>query len=321
MTLQQDLREALTHELAGLKADALTRRAATLQGAYRSGEVPTGVILESAQAVAAYAAYRMPATFAAVRLALEQLASAVPTLAPHSLLDVGAGTGAATWAALDVLETLDAVMLLEQSAPARTVGASLAARAGLGGLTWQDWRLSASSGALPQADLAVCSYVIGELPEALQDHLVDLLADAAPTVVLIEPGTPAGYRRVIRARERLLARGLAVAAPCPHEQPCPLVDDWCHLPVRVERSPLHRAIKGGSLSSEDEKFSYVASTRLPVEAQGSRVIRKPLVRKGFVELPVCTPEGEARTATVSKRHGEAYKRARKADWGDAVVLP
>lgn len=321
MTMEQDLRDALTRELAGVKLDVLTRQTAALQQAYRSGERPTGVILDTPQAVAAYAAYRMPATFAAVRMALTHLADAVPDLDPASLLDVGAGTGASVWAARDVFENLSAATLLEQSAHARSVGTGLLRQAGIPGVAWQDWRLGAASGALPPADLATCSYVIGELPEPLQDHLVDLLADAAPTVLVIEPGTPAGYARVMRVRDRLLAKGFEVAAPCPHQQACPLVDDWCHLPVRVERSPLHRAVKGGTLSSEDEKFSYVAATRLSVARGGARVIRKPLIRKGFAELEVCTPNGDARTASVSKRHGELYKQARKADWGDTVTLP
>lgn len=318
--MEHELRDALTRELAGAKVPVLARQVETLQATYRSGQAPKGVVLDSAQAVAAYAAYRMPATFAAVRLALTQLADAVPSLEPASLLDVGAGTGAAAWAAQDVFGPLRAT-LLEQSATARAAGARIAAHDGPTGLDWRDWRLGPATGALPAADLATCSYMIGELPEALADHLVDLLADAAPTVVVVEPGTPAGYARIMRVRDRLRDKGFHVAAPCPHDAPCPLVDDWCHLPVRVDRSALHRDIKGGTLSSEDEKLSYVAATRLPVTPRGARVIRRPAIRKGMVELDVCTPDGDARRVTVSKRHGAAYKTARKAGWGDEVPLP
>ncbi|WP_344289810.1 small ribosomal subunit Rsm22 family protein, partial [Streptomyces synnematoformans] len=47
--------------------------------------------------VAAYAAYRMPATFQAVRAALRALAGAAPGWEPDGHLDVGGGTGAAVW--------------------------------------------------------------------------------------------------------------------------------------------------------------------------------------------------------------------------------
>lgn len=87
-------------------------------------------------------------------------------------------------------------------------------------------------------------------------------------MVLIEPGTPEGYLRIREARGQLIDAGMTVAAPCPHDGTCPIEvgQDWCHFSARVSRSSLHRQVKGGSLPYEDEKFSYVAATRFPVEA-------------------------------------------------------
>lgn len=143
-------------------------------------------------------------------------------------------------------------------------------------------------------------------------------ARAGQAVVLIEPGTPEGYLRIREARDQLIAAGLRVAAPCPHDGTCPIEvgQDWCHFSARVSRSSLHRQVKGGSLPYEDEKFSYVAATRFPVEPVPSRITRRPQIRKGLVLLDLCGPEGEGLTrATVSKRHGDLYKAARDADWG------
>lgn len=107
--------------------------------------------------------------------------------------------------------------------------------------------------------------MLNELTAADRAALVDAAAGAARAVLIVEAGTPAGYARVIEARDRLIAAGFRVAAPCPHSAACPIVPgtDWCHFAARVSRSSLHRQVKSGSLAYEDEKFSYVAATRLP----------------------------------------------------------
>jgi ribosomal protein RSM22 (predicted rRNA methylase) len=149
---------------------------------------------------------------------------------------------------------------------------------------------------------------------------------AGEAVVVVGPGTPDGYARIIEARDRLLDAGLTVLAPCPHGGRCPIVpgEDWCHFATRVSRSSLHRRVKGGSLPYEDEKFSYVAAVtpalldRLagaPSPAP-ARIVRKPQIRKGQVLLDLCTADDGLRRTTVSKRHGADYRAARNADWGD-----
>ncbi|MZE79057.1 rRNA methyltransferase, partial [Streptomyces sp. SID5475] len=89
---------------------------------------------------------------------------------------------------------------------------------------------------------------------------------------------------------------------------------------------------------EDEKFAYVAATRLPAPAPDAdadagadgeapagpavpRVVRHPQIRKGQVLLDLCTPEGTLRRETVTKRHGAGYRRARDTAWGDTWPPP
>ncbi|MCZ9342549.1 small ribosomal subunit Rsm22 family protein, partial [Streptomyces sp. TRM76130] len=69
---------------------------------------------------------------------------------------------------------------------------------------------------------------------------------------------------------------------------------------------------------EDEKFAYVAATRLPLPVipADSRVVRRPQLRKGQVLLDLCEGEPGLRRATVTKRHGDLYRAARDTDWGD-----
>ena len=91
------------------------------------------------------------------------------------------------------------------------------------------------------------------------------------------------------------------------------------MPLRVAHRaiPAHRRLKGGELSYEDEKFSYVAAIRPGQGATPGRVLRRPVQRKGLVSMSVCAPDGATRTELVSKRQGDLYRAARDVEWGDA----
>ncbi|MFW6723759.1 small ribosomal subunit Rsm22 family protein [Streptomyces sp. MAR4 CNY-716] len=318
--------------------------------------------------VAAYAAYRMPATFQAVRAALGALADAAPGWAPDSHLDVGGGTGAAVWAAAAVWpeDGPRPTVVLDHAEPALALGRELAAGAAAPAVRAAQWRRealgaaragsgrarnqpaddtryrqpggSAHGPAVGSADgtagsagapagLVTVSYVLGELSEDVRREVVaEAARGARGAFVVVEPGTPDGYRRVLAARQQLVDAGFEVLAPCPHSAACPMegTADWCHFAARVQRSALHRRVKGGELGHEDEKFSYVAAVR-PGGTAGApaaaRVVRHPQLRKGLVLLELCTAgEGLART-TVSKRQGPRYRAARDARWGDAWPPP
>ncbi|MEU0601449.1 small ribosomal subunit Rsm22 family protein [Streptomyces sp. NPDC006393] len=312
------LRVALAGLLDGLPARQAAGAVERLIANYR-GSTPTDApILRDRADVAAYAAYRMPATFEAVRSALEAFAAAVPGWAPAGHVDVGGGTGAATWAVAATWEGTRPVTVLDWAEPALALGRELAAgHPALRDVRWQRARIGAAL-TLDPTDLVTVSYVLNELTEADRAAVVDAAATAARAVVVVEAGTPAGYARVIEARDRLVAAGFHIAAPCPHSAACPIVPgtDWCHFSARVSRSSLHRQVKGGSLAYEDEKFSYVAATRLPVTPAPARVVRRPQIRKGQVLLDLCEADERLRRRTVTKRHGDLYKAARDADWGD-----
>src|SRR5579859_7243380 len=217
--MPSSLRDCIDDALAGTTAASLTASVQRLIDIYRSGTTPVTPILASPDDVLAYAAYRMPATYAVVRAALQQLQLAVPDFQPRTLVDFGAGTGAVAWAASDVWPTLSSVTLLEQSAAAIELGSRLmrgSSSVVLQSATWRQWRLSTNAD-VGHVDIATAAYVLGELTEQKQAELVGLLMTSAPTVVVIEPGTPAGFARIIRARTALIDDGFTIAAPCPHE--------------------------------------------------------------------------------------------------------
>jgi ribosomal protein RSM22 (predicted rRNA methylase) len=327
------LAAAIQSGLSGSRLPGLTAGVQRLMAAYRSGEVPDAPVMASRADAAAYAAYRMPATAAATAFALREMSLSLPGWAPGSVLDFGGGTGGASWAAADELTSIAEVTLLEQSAEAIALGQAILAAsdsAALRAASWRTWRLPAGdlagAGVFPDADLAVSGYLLAELTAQQQAQLVGLAAAAAPAVLLVEPGTPAGHRRILAARSQLLESGFRVAAPCPHELGCPLEvpGDWCHFGVRLQRSAVHRQAKGAELSYEDEKFSYVAavrSGRAGPELPPGRIVRRPQQRKGLVLLEVCASDGTCGRELVSKSKGDFYKAARKASWGDRFTGP
>ncbi|MEU4152538.1 small ribosomal subunit Rsm22 family protein [Streptomyces sp. NPDC026659] len=315
----ETLRTTLAGVLDGLPPRQASAAVERLIANYR-GDTPTDApILRDRADVAAYAAYRMPATFEAVRSALGAFADAVPEWTPGSHVDIGGGTGAATWAVAATWDGARPVTVLDWAEPALALGREIAAaHPGLAGARWERARIGAAL-QLGDTDLVTVSYVLNELAEADRAALVDAAAAAARSVVIVEAGTPAGYERIIEARDRLIAAGFRIAAPCPHSAACPIVPgtDWCHFSARVSRSSLHRQVKGGSLAYEDEKFSYVAATRLPAEPALNRVVRRPQIRKGQVLLDLCEADDRLGRTTVTKRHGDLYRAARDAEWGDA----
>lgn len=285
----------------------MTTAVERLSAAYR-GDVPARAA-SSAAAVAAYLAYRAPATFAAASAVFRQVARQRPDWRPQSLLDVGAGPGVATWAALEQWPSLTELTLVEVEPQMLAAGQAL--------LPEGRWRAGDVADARGPADLVLASYVLGELADAATAvaHLWEQTTDVA---AFVEPGTPAGYRRVLAARAALIAAGGHTVAPCPHDLPCPLpADDWCHFAARLPRSKLHRRAKAVELGFEDEKFSYAALSRQPVAPAEARIIRPPQIRSGHIHLVTSERDGAVHSRTVSRKQGGLYKDAKGAAWGDA----
>jgi ribosomal protein RSM22 (predicted rRNA methylase) len=324
MDVRWDLREALDVELGRVAPQRLARATAALVERYRSGQPAAGgVFVESAEDIAAYAAYRMPATFAAIAAALTHLREQWPGDEPRSLLDVGAGPGTALWAAQAVWPSLERALLLERDERLIAFGKRLAARADAPTIRearWQQADLLAPWDAA-EHDLVVSAYVLNELPEERRAEVIEALwAKARGGLLLLEPGTPAGFARIREARRQLLAAGATVLAPCPHDRACPMPgDDWCHFGQRINRTRTHREAKGATLSYEDEKFSYVAVSRQAGPAIGARIVRRPQILPGRVVLHLCTPAGLRVEVATRGKDREAFREARDLRWGDALV--
>lgn len=319
MELPAPLRAAIERQLEGAPLSELRAASQRLTARYRAETRDGQLHLDGDASVKAYLAARMPATFAAVRASLSMIEKALPDFEPVSLLDVGAGPGTALWAARDAWSSIGQATMIETSLAARRVGAKLAeALPDSPRVEWVDGDITAHS-ALPSADLATLAYVLDELsPGQIEGLVTRLWSATSQMLVIIEPGTPAGWRRIIAVREQLIRLGATIAAPCPHDLPCPLsMPDWCHFSRRVARSRLHRLTKDGDAPFEDEKFAFVAASRLPIPTRSSRVLAPPHQGKAWVDIKLCRSSGDCEMVNISKRQPDLYRAAKRLDWGDA----
>jgi ribosomal protein RSM22 (predicted rRNA methylase) len=317
MQVPAKIRQAVEQQLEGFPLKQLQQAAEVLSQRYRTETPTASAHLSTDLAAAAYLAVRFPATFSAVRRAMAETAGVCPEFAPATQLDAGSGPGTAVLAAGDVWPSLQQALLLEGSSPIRRVGESMVAESGIAA-EWQTGDL-ASVAINRRFDLVTCAYVLSELSASAQRLLIERLwSSTAGVLLLVEPGTPAGWQRILQARAALLHAGAQMLAPCPHAFACPLVSpDWCHFAERVERSRMHRLVKQGDVPWEDEKFLYLAVGRERPVGHGSRVLMRPKIHSGLISLKLCNVDGTM-TQPVIRKRDKSYKRARRVDWGETL---
>jgi ribosomal protein RSM22 (predicted rRNA methylase) len=291
----------------------LARSSTQLTETYRRGATSRAVD------VRAYLAARVPATFAANQRVMEEMREVVPDFVPTSLLDIGAGPGTASWAAVASWPSLAKIVQCEQDASFAEVAQALNAGSGIDAL--QSARLLRSAErALPideRADLVIASYMLAELPlEAMRETALRLWTRSEKVLLLIEPGTPQGFARLRVVRDVLLGTGAQVIAPCTHQLACPMAgNDWCHFKVRLARSRAHMHAKGAIVPFEDEPFSYLVLGRELVAPKGGRIIAPTNVSKIRARLRLCA-DGQIKDQDIAARDKPAYKRAKKVAWGE-----
>lgn len=299
------LTAALDALLDGVSRKDLTARAEKMSLAYRAGQ-SSGGITGRLDALA-YALARSPATFAVNAAVLERLAEVWPEFVPASLLDVGAGTGAASWAVRERRADV-AVTMLDANPALRDLAGALMPDAQV---------MAGDIGTVAgRADLVVASYVLAELPEARAGEIaVRLWGSAEQALMLVEPGTPQGFARIRAARAALIAAGAHVAAPCTHDSVCPMTgDDWCHFSRRLARSRDHMTLKDAQVPFEDERYSYVAVTR-EKRSEGARILAPVLEAKPGLTFKLCDDTG-LRAQFVPARDKDETRRVRRKGWGD-----
>jgi ribosomal protein RSM22 (predicted rRNA methylase) len=238
-----------------------------------------------------YAAEIAPRTTAALDYVVDE--TALPE--PRRALDLGAGTGAAgdviraRWPAVELVA-------VDQVAGPGLVRADLT-------------RATRPAGVSGHFELVVAAHLLNELAldaDARARLVVgwcrELLAPGG-TCILIEPALRATSRALLAVRDRLVAAGLFVVAPCLLQGSCPALArerDFCHA-------------SAGALAPGRSRvdFSYLVvrhhGTANPDRAR-FRIVSDPMKDKGRLRFYGCGPAGRL-LLTRLDRDGSSANRA------------
>ena len=318
MDIPQELKIAIENQLVGIKNNKIIENSQRISNRYRNNTSSGEILLNKQEEALAYAISRMPSTYcviySALKHVLENYKGKISTA-----FDVGAGTGAATWVSNNLID-LQQSKCFEREDVMINIGKKLMKDLPRFEYTkWEKFDILKDE-FLEKSDLVITSYMINELPEGYKDIIIKKLWNITNKILLIiEPGTPAGFKNILSARELLLKEGANIIAPCNHQNRCEIKeDDWCSFYVRVNRSSIHRLAKKGELGYEDEKFSYIAFSKEKISNNnGIRILRHPQIYSGYVKLKVCSING-IEEKIYSKKDGEIYKKVKKLEAGDNI---
>lgn len=333
-----------THATGGDR-DALARLAGDVRRlADRfTTERPSGEVAEyfkSTRTCLAYSLYFGPLSDARMRLIGDEAPPAAARREgekPWRILDAGAGTGGASWAALQRAAAAGhAATELDAWDRSRVAlrclhGCFEACRERL----WPRASLRTHAGDVREAvweegryDEVVLHYVLNEMDPAARAAVLGKAARA-----LAEGGTMWICEPLVRAEgdwmgeiRRLAVEelGLRIWAPCPHEGPCRLGEP-CHA-VRTFAMPRSLQILNSGLKRDVRHlaFSWLALRKGGAVREGCRVrlAGSPSFAKGQVLYRACCPDGTVSAVQVLERglDGKGRKALRGLERGEALEL-
>jgi SAM-dependent methyltransferase len=324
--------EALLPEELREVAAAVTRLS---KGLTRDRALAGARYLDDDRLLGAYLLFYWPVSYLQARGTLSELPRR-----PRSVLDLGSGPGPVAFAALDAGAA--EVVAADRSARALAAARDLAREAGEP-LATREWnpsrrrRLAEVAGAR-RPDLVTFGHVVNELfegPDAdarRADLLEEALGLVAPggSVLVVEPALRETSRALLRVRDLLVARGVAIRAPCLFRGACPALvreTDWCHAERAVEPPPLVAQIaRAAGLRKEAVKMSYlVLAPRgegwpAPPPGRVFRIVSEPIPSKGRLRYMGCGPDGRMGLALQEKHVADANRRFASLLRGDVVEV-
>ena len=268
------------------------------------GSAPAAVYLDDTRACAAYALFFGPQTHARLTHILAELPPFPETAQPLRVLDLGAGTGAASWALLDHLGPRPVALTAwdHSRAALRCLHNLLAA---LRSARWPETTLLTRAAPLDDFDpggepfdVILLHYVLNEFSAEGRRQLLSRAARALSPrgrLILCEPllRDAGDYLRDLRAFA-LGDLGLHLLAPCPHELACPL-DGPCH-DVRTWKISQALQILNSALKRDLRHLAYAFLVLTPeappaADTLRARVVGSPAHAKGQTLCPACCSDG------------------------------
>jgi SAM-dependent methyltransferase len=247
----------------------------------------------------AYVHYYLPVNAEKVSRVLAELEAYAPLPAKPKVLDFGCGPGTAAIALLLKRKEAD-VTLVDVVDEALDDAAWFCRALGV------EPRRAHEPPAGAKFDLILAANVFSELSEV---YLEEFLADFGHLVVL-EPALKLTTRRLMEWRDRVVAKGYKIAAPCVGQARCPMLernDLWCHMDIAWPRpagvAEIDRRI---GLTKESLKYSYIVVTkygRTLADLGGThRVVTNLHKEKGKTWTMLCGKQGPLCRAEVLARH-------------------
>jgi hypothetical protein len=151
-----------------------------------------------------------------------------------------------------------------------------------------------------------------------RELLAEAAADGAPALlVLVEPAPRATSRALLDVRDRLVAAGLHVVAPCLWQGPCPALArprDFCHASADWEAQRRGR-------SRVDFSYLVLCARGRPERRAGLfRIVSDPMIEKGRRKLVGCGPAGRHALVRLDRDRSEANRAFEGAARGDVVEI-
>lgn len=300
--------------------NAIINSARNISNKYRNESGNNKVLVKTEVDSQAYSVYRMSATYEVNCSVFKQLSSVLSINKYETLLDVGSGTGSALLGCVNYFSFNQIYAYERESSMINTAKYLLSDYVGKYNIVWQQKNLLEID-AINKFDMIIASYVFNEFDEDNRLSIIKKLWDITNEIlVIIEPGTPEGFRQIKKIRELLLASGGYVVAPCTHSKECPLPpNDWCGFSCRVQRTKMLKQIKGAEAPYEDEKYCYIAISKNQYNLPQNRILKHPYYRPKVVELEICNENG-IKSLTITKSKKDMYRIARDAEAGDVIEI-
>lgn len=315
MELPIEIQEILEKKIVNIKSKYLNEIFDKLSNDYIKNTGTGKEFLLNKDYVLVYALSRFNATFSVVDFVLNKFDEYIKQDI-ETLLDVGGGMAIATINALYHFN-IQNVDIIERNKNMIELGKEFLSKYDINyQYINQDVNNFSSN---KKYDMVICSYFLSELNENNRLKVVKkLLENTEKYLVIVDIGTPQGYKNILQIKKLLTNSGAKVMLPCPNAD-CPLDNnDWCHFVTRVNRTKINKLVKNAVVPYEDEKFCYLIIGKENSFLQNNVVLRHPIKEKNKVDLVVCE-KGSIKNYSINKKD-LLYKKARKIKIGDELKV-